>query len=97
MAMQVKLTSSRVIRMSGARTKTGLCTSTIYDLISRGIFPRPFPLVPGGRAVGWLEADLDSWLIQRKHESEQPNTAPKSEPLERSLVDATAAAAEELS
>jgi prophage regulatory protein len=97
MAMQVKLTSSRVIRMSDARTKTGLCTSTIYDLISRGIFPKPFPLVPGGRAVGWLEADLDRWLTQRKYESKQSSSAPKSDPLERRLVDATAAVAEDLS
>ena len=92
MAMQVKLTSSRVIRMSDARTKTGLCTSTIYDLISRGIFPKPFPLVPGGRAVGWLEADLDRWLTQRKHESEQTNSAPKAGPLPHLTGAATAAA-----
>jgi prophage regulatory protein len=58
--------STRVVRMNDATRKTGLCTSTIYDLISRGIFPRPFQLVPGGRAVGWLEDDLDNWILNRK-------------------------------
>ena len=60
------LNSSRIIRMDEACLKTGLCASTIYDLIARNIFPRPFQIVPGGRAVGWLEADLDQWVMDRK-------------------------------
>ncbi|MDA0868722.1 MAG: AlpA family phage regulatory protein [Proteobacteria bacterium] len=52
--------------MDEACSKTGLCASTIYDLIARNIFPRPFQIVPGGRAVGWLEADLDQWVMDRK-------------------------------
>lgn len=66
MEEKTNLNSTRVIRMSDATRKTGLCTSTIYDLVSRGVFPRPFQLVPGGRAVGWLEADVDRWILDRK-------------------------------
>lgn len=66
MKQNTNLTSTRVIRMSDATRKTGLCASTIYDLVSRGVFPRPFQLVPGGRAVGWLEDDLDKWILARK-------------------------------
>jgi prophage regulatory protein len=58
--------STRILRMVDACAKTGLCASTIYALISRGLFPRPFQLVPGGRAVGWFEADLDRYLADRK-------------------------------
>jgi prophage regulatory protein len=46
--------------------KVGLGQSSLYDLINRGIFPKPFPLVPGGRAVGWLEEDIDQWILDRK-------------------------------
>lgn len=58
--------------MGYARVKVGLCPSKIYDLIDKGLFPKPFQLVPGGRAVGWLEADLDEWLRERKRVSATP-------------------------
>lgn len=72
--MQPTKTLSRVLRMTDVCAKTGLCASTIYVLISRGIFPRPFQLVPGGRAVGWLESDLDKYLNCRKASSQQSLT-----------------------
>jgi|LauGreDrversion4_2_1035121.scaffolds.fasta_scaffold29328_4 prophage regulatory protein len=65
------VTSPRVMRMSDATWKTGLCASSIHDLVSRGLFPRPFQLVPGGRAVGWLEDDIDRWIYSRKAASKQ--------------------------
>lgn len=71
MEMESGSTYLRVIRMGGARDKVGLCPSKIYELIDQGLFPRPFQLVPGGRAVGWLEADLDEWLRERKRASAQ--------------------------
>lgn len=61
--------SLRVIRMSRVCEKTGLCQSTIYDLINRGLFPIPFELVPGGRARGWFENDVDHYLEERKSAS----------------------------
>ena len=63
----VKTTNQkRVLRMRESCLKVGLGQSSLYDLISRGIFPKPFPLVPGGRAVGWLEEDIDQWILERK-------------------------------
>ena len=29
----------------------------------------PFKLIPGGRAVGWLERDVDAWLAERCNDS----------------------------
>jgi prophage regulatory protein len=43
---------------------TGLSTSTIYDMMARGDFPRPLRL--GKRAVGWRESDLTAWLDSRE-------------------------------
>jgi predicted DNA-binding transcriptional regulator AlpA len=59
-------TAVRIIRMRELRQKLRLSPSHIYALISRGLFPAPFPLVPGGRAKGWDEAVVDAFLNSRK-------------------------------
>ena len=63
--------SKRIIRMRDNCNKVGLGQSSIYELVSKGLFPKPFPLVPGGRAVGWIEDDIDQWILERKAASEQ--------------------------
>jgi predicted DNA-binding transcriptional regulator AlpA len=52
----------RIIRMAQLREKFPLSESHIYSLIKQGLFPKPFPLVPGGRAVGWYEDTVDDYL-----------------------------------
>ena len=42
--------------------KVGYAPSTIYDLITKDKFPRPFKLIEGGRASGWLESTIDAYL-----------------------------------
>ena len=59
----------RILRMRDICQKLGLCPSTVHDLVARGIFIRPFTLIPGGRAVGWLEVDVDQWIFDRKEAS----------------------------
>jgi prophage regulatory protein len=62
-------TTVHIIRMRELREKLRLSPSHIYDLINRGLFPAPFPLVPGGRAKGWDESTVDVYLAQRKEEA----------------------------
>ena len=45
-------------------SRTGLSRSTIYARIAEGAFPRPIDL-GGGRAVGWIESEIDAWLQAR--------------------------------
>jgi prophage regulatory protein len=59
----------RILRMREICQKLGLCPSTVHDLVARGIFIKPFTLIPGGRAVGWLEVDVDQWIFDRKEAS----------------------------
>lgn len=54
--------SRRILRLKQVRDVTGLCTSAIYARIADGAFPRQVPL--GGRAVGWFEDEIDTWLEQ---------------------------------
>jgi prophage regulatory protein len=50
----------RILRLGGVKAKTGKSTSGIYADMAAGKFPRPIPL--GERAVGWLEAEIDTWI-----------------------------------
>lgn len=52
-----------ILRLPAVKASTGLSRSTIYLRISEGVFPKPVSL--GGRAVGWLEEEVQSWLAQR--------------------------------
>lgn len=60
----------RIIRHSEVRTRLDVSESKLFDMIARGIFPAPFQIVPGGRAVGWLESDVDSWILTRRAQTE---------------------------
>ena len=55
----------RVIRHTEVRKKLNVSSAKLFDMIAKGQFPRPFTIVPGGRAVGWLEADVDAWIVER--------------------------------
>ena len=49
-----------ILRLPAVKARTGLSRSTLYLRMSFGLFPKPVNL--GGRAVGWLEAEVDAWL-----------------------------------
>ena len=52
-----------ILRLPAVKARTGLSRSTIYLRVSERTFPKPVSL--GGRAVGWLEAEIQEWLQQR--------------------------------
>ncbi len=56
---------TRVVRMKDLVRILGLNQSTIYALIKKGRFPAPFKLLDGGRASGWLESDIDTYIKSR--------------------------------
>jgi len=52
-----------ILRLPTVKIRTGLSRSTIYLRISEGSFPKSIPL--GGRAVGWLESDINKWIDEQ--------------------------------
>ncbi|MGA7800149.1 MAG: AlpA family transcriptional regulator [Gammaproteobacteria bacterium] len=52
--------ATTLLRLPAVKARTGLSRSTIYLRISEGSFPKPVSL--GGRAVGWIEAEVNDWL-----------------------------------
>ncbi len=57
----------RFLRLPEVMARTGLSRSTIYLRLEQGLFPRPVSL--GGRAVGWIESEIDEWMNNRVAES----------------------------
>ena len=57
----------RILRLPEVMARTGLSRSTIYVRLEQGRFPKPIPL--GGRAVGWIESEIDAWIRDRIAES----------------------------
>jgi prophage regulatory protein len=53
----------RMLRLPDVKQKTGLSRSQIYRLIDHGDFPRQVQL--GDRASGWIEAEIEKWLLER--------------------------------
>lgn len=64
----------RIMRLKDVMDTTGLARSTIYKYIGDGIFPRPISLAPAGigvpntRGVGWLQSEVENWIMERIEE-----------------------------
>jgi prophage regulatory protein len=54
----------KLLRKPVVLDRLGISNSAFYDGIKTGKFPRPVKIDPDGRAVGWLEAEIDE-VIQR--------------------------------
>jgi prophage regulatory protein len=61
------LGTPRVLRRRAVEATTGLSRSTIYARIGVGAFPKPIRL--GGRSVGWIADEIESWIAARIAES----------------------------
>ncbi|QIK37330.1 AlpA family transcriptional regulator [Caldichromatium japonicum] len=55
--------ATAILRLPTVKASTGLSRSTIYLRVSEGTFPKPVSL--GGRAVGWIEEEIQHWLERR--------------------------------
>jgi predicted DNA-binding transcriptional regulator AlpA len=55
----------RLFRLKDLPAFTGLRRTTIIELVEKNEFPEAVPLTDGGRAKGWLEADLINWQQAR--------------------------------
>ena len=54
----------RIIRRHEVQSRSGLGRSTLYLKMSLNEFPKQVTL-GNGRAVGWIESEIDAWLEQQ--------------------------------
>lgn len=59
----------RIIRLSEVLANTGLARSTLYRYVADGAFPKPVSL--GDRAVGWVESEVQDWVLARIEERDK--------------------------
>ena len=52
-----------ILRLPEVIARTGLSRSSIYLRIAQNAFPHSVSL--GGRAVGWVEHDIETWLEEK--------------------------------
>lgn len=57
-----------ILRRRQVEKRVGLTRSPMYARIKNGTFPKPIRL-GNGRAVGWIEAEIDAWLIDQVEKS----------------------------
>lgn len=53
----------KIIRMAQVEKKISLKKTAIYEMVTNGAFPKPFPI--GTHSKGWLESDVDEWISRR--------------------------------
>ena len=53
----------KIIRLKDVIGSTGLGRSTIYKYVAEGAFPKPVSL--GDRCVGWVESEVQGWMLDR--------------------------------
>lgn len=59
----------RIIRLKEVMDITGLARSTVYKYVAAGEFPVPVSL--GERCVGWLENEVQEWILARVAERDK--------------------------
>ena len=56
--------ATTILRLPTVKARTGLSRSSIYSRVAEGSFPKQVSL-GGGRAVGWIEEEVNDWLNQQ--------------------------------
>ncbi len=65
--------SNVILRLPTVKSRTGLARSTIYLRIAQGSFPKQISL--GGRAIGWVEGEIEAWLSNQIEQSRAKGTS----------------------
>jgi len=55
--------SHRILRWPELNNTVGYSRTNIYYLMKKGDFPQAIKL--GGRAIGWLESEVNEWINDR--------------------------------
>ena len=59
------MTTKRSLRLRDVEKKVGLKRTQILEAVDKGNFPKPFRIIPGGRAIAWDEGEIDEHLAHQ--------------------------------
>jgi predicted DNA-binding transcriptional regulator AlpA len=54
-----------ILRLPALKAKLQMSETQIVEAVARGEFPKPFKILPKGRAIAWDEAEIDEYLAAR--------------------------------
>ena len=54
-----------ILRLPTVINRTGLSRSSIYLRMSEGSFPQQISLGEDGRAIGWIESEINEWIDEQ--------------------------------
>ena len=58
----------KFLRLKEVMAQTGLGRSSIYKFMNEGSFPLSVAL--GGRAVAWVESEIEDWMCEKLSQRE---------------------------
>lgn len=59
----------RILRRKDVEKKVKLCQATIYTKMNNGSFPKSIKLGP--KTVGWIESEIDDWILEKMKERDE--------------------------
>lgn len=67
--------SIKIIKLPEVVVKTALSIPTIYRLLAQGKFPERVRV--SERSVGWIESDIDNFIVNKKDKHNMQNREEK--------------------
>jgi len=55
----------RLLRLPAVEARVGMRKTQIFQAAKAGLFPRPVNPMVNGRAVAWLESEIDDFIDSR--------------------------------
>jgi prophage regulatory protein len=55
----------RLLRLPAVLARVGMSEGTWLAAVKAGLAPKPIPVMPGGRAVAWIESEITAWIEER--------------------------------
>lgn len=56
----------KLLKLQQVMEKTSLCSSSIYNLMKEGDFPKNISVM--GKRKAWLESEVEEWMMARIEE-----------------------------
>jgi predicted DNA-binding transcriptional regulator AlpA len=63
---------TNILRKPAVQKKVGMGRSQLDEAIRKGLFPAGFPIIEGGRALGWLDTVVDQYIEDRSKLAAEP-------------------------
>ncbi|KKA44667.1 AlpA family phage regulatory protein [Salinivibrio sp. KP-1] len=58
----------KFLKLQQVMEKTSLCSSSIYNLMKEGDFPKNISVM--GKRKAWLESEVEEWMLSKLEECE---------------------------